>query len=404
LAKELIHVLGLSSPNEVSREAQKLLDKSEFLAGPERLLDFFPDFDGVKLPLKGPLRPWLQEIEILSQKCSVLVLASGDPNFFGVAQQLMTVLDPAKVCLWPGATMVQKAFALMKKSWAGVETVSLHGRASWREFWAAVYRANQKGGYLAVYTDPRNSPAVLAEALSSRGQDHLTMLVFEDLATNKEKMTSLSLSAAAQGSFSPLNLVVLATDGAQRVILGSPEEAYDPERGLITKRETRLVALGLLELTGQETLWDLGAGCGSVAVEAARLLEDGEIWALEKNPERVARIKANQRRFGLAHLSVVAGQAPEDLGQLPDPDRIFVGGGGEDLADILSEAQKRLRPGGVIVAATIDPNHLATATRILSSGPVPEVTQLSAARSQALGPGYYLKPLSPIWLVKGGAI
>jgi precorrin-6Y C5,15-methyltransferase (decarboxylating) len=389
----------------MSLEIQELLMEAEVLAGPQRLMEFFPDFSGPKCPLKGSLDAWLNELKNLVKDFNLMVLASGDPNFFGLAQKLLIVIDPERVRLWPGTTMIQKAFALMKKTWAGVETVSLHGRSSWREFWAAVFRVNQKGTYLAVYTDPQNSPAVLAKALLSRGQDRLKMWVFEDLATVDEKVSYLTLDQAAQSSFSPLNLVVLAAEEVgQRVILGRAEEDYVPEKGLITKKEIRLVALGLLELAGQETFWDIGAGSGSVSVEAARLLTEGEIWALEKNPERANRIKANQSRYGLAHLSVVEGQAPEALDKLPDPDRVFVGGGGENLEAILLATRKRLKPGGIIVTAIIDPNHLTLATKVLAHGTVPEVSYIAAARSQALGPGYYLKPLSPIWLVKGGPL
>jgi precorrin-6Y C5,15-methyltransferase (decarboxylating) len=402
LSEALVHVIGLSSPAEVSKEKADLLAQAQVLAAPARLLKFFPKFAGQKLPLTGALNDWLLAIEAASREKGAVVLASGDPNFFGVAQKLLTVVDPARVRLWPGVTMVQRAFALLKKTWANVETVSLHGRASFREFWAAAYRAGRDERPLAVYTDPQNGPAALAAALLARGQDYFKMATFEDLATDKEKMTFFSLKDAAKSHFSPLNLVVLEADPPpQKAILGAPEELYDPENGLVTKREIRLAALGLLELTGGETFWDLGAGCGSVAVEAGRLLDRGELWALEKNPSRAQRILANRRRFGLAHLEVVQGQAPEGLAQLPDPDRVFVGGGGDDLPAILEATLARLKPGGIVVAAVIDPRRLAQAAAILSPKGPPEATQILAARAKGLGSGYFFKPLNPVFLVRG---
>ncbi|MDR2141312.1 MAG: precorrin-6y C5,15-methyltransferase (decarboxylating) subunit CbiE [Deltaproteobacteria bacterium] len=398
----IVQLVGLSSPTDISLDSQKILAEATVLAGPERLLGFFPDFAHCKIPLAGSLMDWLRAIELKSRTQSVVVLASGDPNFFGLAEKLLSVIDPERVQIWPGTTMVQKAFALARRPWAGVETVSLHGRPSWRAFWAATFRLNQRGGSLAVYTDPKNTPALIAQALLARGQAHLRLTLFEDLATPSQKMTSLSLEEAQSRNFSPLNLVTLeAPKTASPIFLGAPEELYGPENGLITKSETRLLALGLLRLRGGETFWDLGAGCGSVTVEAGRLLERGELWALEKNPARFQRILNNQRQFGLAHLSVVLGEAPAQLAELPDPDRVFVGGGGQALGDILREVLRRLKPGGIVVAATIDPGHLALATEILGQGRTPDVTQLAAARSQALGPGYYLKPLSQIWLTRG---
>jgi precorrin-6Y C5,15-methyltransferase (decarboxylating) len=399
-----VYVIGLSNPDDLSLEAQNILVKAKVLAGPPRLLDFFPDFLGSIIPLKGDLNSWFQVIAALAQKDPTVVLASGDPTFYGLAEKLLTVIDPNKVKILPGLTMVQRAFSLLKMSWDKVETVSVHGRENFREFWAAIYRLGQRGGRLAVYTDPVNGPAKIASLLLAKGLDNLTMTVFEDLATPYEKMTALTLSQAEKNQFSPLNLVVLtANPPAQTVILGAPEETYQPENGLITKAEVRVVALGLLRLQGDETFWDLGSGCGSVAVESARLLSRGEIIALEKDPTRVELILANRRRFGLAHLEVVAGEAPAALSQLPAPDRVFVGGGGAALETILKATLKRLKPHGIVVCAAINIESLTTATHALAALSPPEVVQVSLFRSQPLGDGRYLKALNPVWLVKSKA-
>jgi precorrin-6Y C5,15-methyltransferase (decarboxylating) len=395
-------LVGLSHPGEVTRETADLFLKAKVLAGPTRLLGFFPDFKGRLIPLTKGLTAWLQEIKEASENGLTVVLASGDPNFYGVAERLLKVLDPSLVQIWPGTTMVQKAFALLKKPWSKGETVSAHGRNGWRDFLAAAYRVGRLNGYLAVYTDPDNTPAKLAEELLERGQDHFQLTVFEDLATDRQRVRTLTLNEASQLTFSPLNLAVLeVTNKPLSVTLGALEEVYKPEKGLITKSEIRSAALGLLDLTGSETFWDIGAGSGSISIEAGRLLDYGAIHALEKDPSRVARIKENQKRFGLSHLTVVHGSAPEDLKRLPDPDRVFVGGGGVNLPNILKAVLERLKPQGVLVTAVISPPRLTEAVAAMTiNGRLPEVTQVAVARSQPLGTGYFLKPLTQVYLIK----
>jgi precorrin-6Y C5,15-methyltransferase (decarboxylating) len=404
LSAAFVDVAGLTGPAEIPVTIARLAKEAGVLAGPERLLAYFPDFTGLRLPLKGDLVNWFKRIDRASKETNALVLASGDPNFYGLAQKLLLYIDPQRTRLWPGPTMIQLAFARIKRTWAKAEVVSIHGRSGLRELFSAAYRAGQSGEDLAVYTDPQNGPAEIAEALLERGQSHFKMTVFEDLSTEKEKIGEYSLNEAKAINFSPLNLVTLRTSQKpERVILGSPEEAYDPEGGLITKKEIRVAALGLLSFTGDETFWDIGAGCGSVSVEAARLLPFGELWALEKNPVRLARVIANQKRFGLAHLSALEGKAPKDLRRLPDPDRVFIGGAGKDLPEILEITLDRLKPGGIVVVSAIDPSRFAQTVEILSPNDTPDAIQVVVARSQPLRRGYYLKAHNPVWLVRGFA-
>jgi precorrin-6Y C5,15-methyltransferase (decarboxylating) len=397
-----LHLIGISSPKDLTEEQKNILKEAEVLAAPARLLSFFPDFPGLKLPLTGSLADWLERIAQIYPGAKTVVLASGDPNFFGLAKKLLTRVEPESVVILPGLTTVQKAFALWRKSWADTETVSLHGRDSWRIFWSAVFRLAQWGELLCVFTDPDNTPAKIAKALLTKGLTNFAVHVFEELGTQEEKISHLSLDEAAGRCFSPLNLLVLeVTQRPAPVTLGGQEEIYEPENGLITKKEIRSVALGLMELTGQETFWDLGAGTGSVSIEAGRLLEYGELWAIEKNPQRVLTIAKNLSKFGLAHLNIIQGRAPGALKLLPDPDRVYVGGGGDDLPAVLEETYRRLRPGGLIVAAAVDPVRLTQAVQVLSRSSPARTVQLSVARSQELAHGYYFKPLTPLWLIKG---
>jgi precorrin-6Y C5,15-methyltransferase (decarboxylating) len=293
----------------------------------------------------------------------------------------------------------------MGTTWAGVETVSLHGRSDGAPFFSAVFRAGPPtgAGRRAGYTDGRNNPGAIAESLLERGQTNWKMYVFQDLGLPGQAVWSGELAQAKRGSFSPLNLVVLErTRPPEFLALGAPESAYDHQAGLITKSEIRTAALGLLELSGRGTMWDLGCGSGSVSLEAALILRHGQILAVEKNSARAAQARQNRSRYGIAHLKIIEGQALEALPDLPRPDRVFVGGGGRQLEALLQAALGCLSPGGVMVVAVVRLDSLDAAISSLSSTGLPiTVTQISAARGEPLAGSLLLKPINPVFLIKG---
>jgi precorrin-6Y C5,15-methyltransferase (decarboxylating) len=408
-------VAGLESAADLPPSTAGLLERCEVLAGPSAWLEALAGsrpglFAGGARSIR-PIGPdfgaWLADLAETARSKAVVVVTGGDPNYFGLAGRLLQAADPDLVTVLPATTTVQKAFARLKTTWAGAEVQSLHGRRSWRSFWSALYRAGRAGesGRVAVYTDPRNTPAAIAERMLDRGQSAWSADVLSDLGTSRERRWSGGLEAAAATEFPALNLMVLTLAAPFRALApGAPEEAYAHSDGLITKSEVRSVALGLLELTGTETMWDLGCGSGSVALEAARLLDRGEVWAVERNEGRAAQALANRALYGAAHLEIVVGDAIESLERLPRPDRVFVGGGGAQLPAILERTWARLAPGGVVVAAAVRIDSLSEACAALSRpGRPASVTQVGTARSEPLTGSLQLKPLNQVWLVKGRA-
>jgi precorrin-6Y C5,15-methyltransferase (decarboxylating) len=374
------------------------------------------------LPLNQGLTDWLAEARRISDelqlaretperagaspaKNNLVILADGDPNFFGLGARVIEAFAGYRVIMKPAPTTIQKAFARLGVSWAGVEVVSLHGRKDYGPFFSAVFRAGHKSGSgrLAVYTDAGNNPAKIASLLLGRGQDHWRLIVFQDLGLPEESVWTGTLAEAVKTTFSPLNLAVLELVKApESLTIGAPESAYDHQAGLITKSEVRTAVLGLLELTGSETMWDLGCGSGSVSLEAALILRQGRILAVEKDPLRAKQARENRSRYGAAHLEIIEGQALEALPDLPRPDRVFVGGGGQQLEALLSGALGFLLPGGVLVAAVVRLDSLNTAIMTLSSTGQPvTVTQIAAARGAALAESLFLKPINPVFLIKG---
>jgi precorrin-6Y C5,15-methyltransferase (decarboxylating) len=396
---EMVHVIGLGlGPGELGPDALAVVNEADVLAGGRRQLDCFPDHEGARLVLDSGLQAFLDELANVSETKSVVVLASGDPNFYGIAQKVMEQLGPDRVILHPNVTTVGSAFARLKETWAEAGVVSLHGRGE-----SALYQALIDFDKVAVYTDRRNTPGHIATLMIERGQSNWRIIVLENLGLPEEIIREMSLDEAAGTEFSDLNLVVLKrTRQPLLLCLGMPDEAYTHQSGLITKAEVRAVALSKLSLGPNMIMWDLGAGCGSVGLEAGILARGGEVIAVEKDSDRVSQIEANREKFGMALLRVVQGEILDVMPDLPDPDRIFIGGGGDGLDRIIAESAKRLSDGGVMVASVVRLNSLHLAREaMVSAGLEVSVDQVQVSRSAPLTGDIYFKALNPVYLITG---
>jgi precorrin-6Y C5,15-methyltransferase (decarboxylating) len=404
----LVHVVGLGmSPADLTPSALELIRAAQVLVGGRRLLGYFPEHPGVKITLGKDPEGDLQQLPELAASRRVAVLASGDPNFYGVAPLVVKIMGAAQVVIHPNITAVQAACALLKISWQDARVVSLHGREL-----SGLAAALQGAPKVLIYTDPEHTPTVIARFLLDRGRSQAQLCVLEDLGQPTERVSRLTPEEAQGRQFSPLNMVAVLDESPERpseappepapLHLGLAEEDLSHEAGLITKAEIRAVVLAKLALGPGQVLWDVGAGCGSVSLEASLLLPGGRIFAVEQDPGRAEQIRANREKFGVANLEVVQARAPECLAALPDPQRVFVGGGGRHLGDLLKAAMARLAPGGKVVLSAALLETLEAARQILTGAGWPlEVVHLQVSRSRPLGEGAYLKALNPVWIISG---
>ncbi|MCB2190061.1 MAG: precorrin-6y C5,15-methyltransferase (decarboxylating) subunit CbiE [Deltaproteobacteria bacterium] len=396
-----VQVVGLGlGLQDVTPAMAAVIDQAEILAGGRRLLDWFPNHQAPRLVLETGLHSWLEKVAEAAKEMRVVVLASGDPGFFGVAGALRRRLGSDLVRVMPNVSAMQAACARLNLSWDHAAHVSLHAGG---DDLSTLWRAMSSADLVSVYTRPGLGPKELAVALHERGINNWHMHILQALGSQHELVDSFSPSEAMGRDFSALSVVLLQRTGlASPLSMGMPEDDYLHEGGLITKAEVRSVALAKLALGPGMTLWDIGAGSGSLGLEAGLLMPGGRVVALERKPERIAVIRANRAKFEMGMLEIVQGEAPAALSDMPDPHRVFVGGGGKDLVPIVRACAQRLHPNGVMVVNAVLLQSLETARRAMrEAGLIIDETLLQISRGRSVAGQTMMKALNPVWLLRG---
>ena len=389
-------VIGLGmGPKDFSPRVLEAVNRAQVLAGGTRMLGWFPEHKGERLPLEVGLDAWLEALASISESKAVAVLASGDAAFYGIAERIIKRLGSEMVEVVPNITTVQAAMAKLCLPWQDAEMVSLHGRKT-----SPLFAALTCNKLVVVYTDPVNSPDAIAREMLARGQTGWDCHVLEDIGSASERISSPGLEEMARYDFSALNILVLRKkDRTPSPRLGLSEDDFIHHKGLITKSEVRAVALAKLRLLPGHTLWDLGAGSGSVGLEACALLWRGRVIAVEKNPDRIEQIKVNRSRLGAANLKVVHAELPAGLADLPAPDRVFIGGGGNGLAAIMEASLARLKAGGILVVSAVRLEALGAARSVFENhGLYHETIQIQVNNGAPLAGGTYFRAQNPVFL------
>jgi precorrin-6Y C5,15-methyltransferase (decarboxylating) len=352
------------------------------------------------LPLAAPWEEvWQKIAEARSTGLRVLVLADGDPLFFGIGASLTRRMGSDAVRVIPAVSSLQLACARLGLPWHNVLCFSLHGRRNFAPLNAAVGR----GLPLCLLMDDVLRPNTVAGYLLDRGVDWFYAHIFENLNLPEESVVHVSLAQAATMDFGPACTVVLTPSAKpRRPRLGLEDENMAVEGGLLTKMPVRAAALALLRIAPEHTVWDIGSGSGAVAVEAAALAHQGRVIAVEGRAERILCIEENRRRFGAAQVDIHLGKAPDCLDGLPEPHRVFIGGGlsAQDGSRLLVHICRRLPPGGRLVASCALMGTLARCRDFFDqAGWFWEIICVQAARSRPLAQDVHLAAMNPIFLL-----
>src|SRR5262245_4735837 len=403
------HIIGVGSDGLAgltARERQLLTD-AELVLGSENALGLVPELNAERFRIGPDLQEAVRLLESNLGRTRIVVVASGDPLFYGVARYLCDRLGKERFEVLPHVSSMQLAFARVKESW---EEAYLTKRASHplEEVLDRVRTAETVG----LFTSAREGPPEVARQLLARGIDYFRAYVCENLGGPDERVTQGELADLQEMEFAPLNVMILKRkpgrpdqqrSPARFRLLGNPDDVFAqsrPKSGLITQAEVRAIALSQLDVQPGTVVWDVGAGSGSVAVEAAQLSDPGMVYAIEQDAADYHLILANAEMFGVHNLKAVHGTAPAVFQGLPPPGAIFVGGDGREVARILEAAYAALRPGGRLVGhvATLEMlsacyallKSLAGGVQVLMVHLARGVEQLEALRFESVNPTFLL--------------
>lgn len=397
-------------------EARAAVDGADLVVGGQRHLDAAGAPEGARTMVMGRLADAVSEVQLAYRRGErVVVLASGDPGFFGVVRRLTREHLPLTVL--PARSSVATAFARVGLPWDDAIVVSAHGRPR-RTALNVLRRFGSSGQPVAVLTDADSAPDRLVEEL---GDECPQLIVLERLGEPDEAVTrivpggsaapepgTISASRARSRTWDPLNVVLAVGRPVhpQAPLLQGrraehadevggwalPDDAFQHRDGMLTKRDVRAIVLARLAPGMGELVWDVGAGSGSVAVECSRL--GAAVVAVERDPQALHTIVANAARHH-APVRVVHGAAPAVLAGLPEPDAVFVGGGGVEAV----QAVAAVRPQRLVIAlATLE----RVAPTVTALGDYDVDTVLVQVQTlQPLGDGHRLAPTNPVFVVSG---
>lgn len=409
-----IHIVGIGSDGlaGLTGHARVLLAAAELLVGPESVLALVPDLAAERLAVGTDLQEAVRTLEANAGRKRVVVLVSGDPLFYGLSRYLCDRLGRDRFEVLPHVSSMQLAFARVKETWEEAYLTNLASHPL-DEVIDRVRTAETVG----LFTTEEYGPARVARALLARGIDYFRAYVCENLGAPDERVTQGELTDIQDLEFSPLNVLILKRKpgrpdrpaGAGRFRrFGNPDDVFaqsQPKSGLLTQAEVRAVGLAQLDIQPASVVWDIGAGSGSVAIEAAQLAAEGMVYAIEQDVADYHLIVANAQTFGVRNLKAVHGSAPAVFAGLPPPDAVFVGGTGKEVARLLEAAYAALRPGGrmVVNVATLESlsgtyavlKTLARTVQMLLVNVARGVEQLDTLRFEAVNPTFVLSVLKP---------
>jgi precorrin-6Y C5,15-methyltransferase (decarboxylating) len=373
-------MVGLHGGRWFGAGAERALRQASMLVGSARHLAVLPpELSGDRVELRADLGQALDDVQRWrSRGETVCIVVSGDPGFFGLARLARARLGAGAVKVHPAPSSVALAFARLGMAWDDALVVSAHGRPLTPAVEAVLTQPK-----VAVLSSPDHPPEALGGGLLDAGCGAREVVVATRLEEPDEKLWLGDLLGLANGIFDPMSVVICLAPsapggpeqpGGAGLAWGLPDKTYEHRDGMITKSEVRAVALGKLRVPEAGVLWDIGAGSGSVAAECARLAPGLRVFAVERRPDDVIRLRAN---LATTAATVIHGEAPGALAGLPDPDRVFVGGGGLSLIDA---ALDRLRPDGAVVATYAALDRASAAAARLG-----HLVQVSVSRGTPIG-------------------
>ena len=397
---------GPGNPDLLSRAALDAIDIADVVIGAHRALagiDVPPDVVRCELVKTADIVAALTDVASWQR---AVVVMTGDVGLFSGARRLVEALSgdaQVDVRVVPGISSASYLAARLARPWQDWRFASAHGVA------CDIVAEAERTGELFLVTSGGEDPSRLSGELVQAGFGDARVTVAERLSYPDERITCATASEIASQTFDDLNVMLIEFAGGAGspansrwpyASSGIPDELFIRGDVPMTKQEVRAVALAKLRLTATDTVWDVGAGTGSVSIEAALVARAGSVWAVERNAAGVRLIRENADAFGCGNVHTVPGVAPEALAKLPVPDAVFVGGSAGELPSIVEAAlEKNSQVRLCVPCVTVET--LTEACALLSGSRFKgfEACQVSAARAEAVGSHHLMKAQNPVFLV-----
>lgn len=397
---------GPGNPDLLSRAAFDAIDTADVVIGAHRALaglDVPPDVVRCELVKTADIVAALTDAASWQR---AVVVMTGDVGLFSGARRLVEALSgdaQVDVRVIPGISSASYLAARLARPWQDWRFASAHGVA------CDIVAEAERAGELFLVTSGGEDPSRLSGELVQAGFGDARVTVAERLSYPDERITCATASEIAGQTFDDLNVMLIDFAGGAGspansrwpyASSGIPDELFIRGDVPMTKQEVRAVALAKLRLTATDTVWDVGAGTGSVSIEAALVARAGSVWAVERNVAGVQLIRENADAFGCGNVHAVPGVAPEVLAKLPVPDAVFVGGSAGELPSIVEAAfEKNSQVRLCVPCVTVET--LTEACALLSGSRFKgfEACQVSAARAENVGSHHLMKAQNPVFLV-----
>ena len=406
--KVILAGTGCGSQGSMTGEVCDAIRQADLLIGAKRLLESIPE----EVTARRAAAIYADEIlEIIRQAgagaadCDpaskepvICILYSGDSGFYSGTRSLQPLLKEAGIEaeVLPGISSIQVFAARLGQPWQDWLLVSAHGTDC-----DAVTEV-MRGKPVFFLTGGKLGPAELARQLTDAGLGGLEVCIGERLTYEDERILRGTAAEFAEMTFAPLSVMLAQpAQWAGDLTPGIADGMFIRGDVPMTKQTVRAAILSEMQVKETDTVWDVGAGTGSVSVELAMKAKRGRVYAVERDRDGCILIRQNREKFGTWNLVPVDGAAPEALEDLPAPDKVFVGGSGGNLKQIIRTALKKNEKARVCVSAIVLETMQEAVQAMSEAGLDLQIRQVAVSAARKLGSKHMMTAENPIFIITG---
>lgn len=386
--------IGTGSRDNLTVEAINKIESADLIIGASRMTQSFNYLSTPKV------NAYLSEdIQLILEKSSaknVAILVSGDVGFFSATKKLIQRLKDYTIELIPGISSIVYFSAKVNLSWDNMKIISVHGREG------SVLGSVMKNEKTFVLTGGKNKVNSIISSLIDSHIPNLKIYVGENLSYENEKITTGNLSELHGKSFSDLSVMIIENNTTTNIMRHIEDDEFTRGKVPMTKDEVRSIVVSKLRLNETDIVYDVGAGTGSVSVEIALNVSEGEVYAIEKNIEAVELIKTNREKFRAYNMKVISGTAPHAMEDLPPPNKVFIGGSSKSLEDIISLSLKK-NPNVKIVVTAIALETVSSTLECFKKFNLKnvEIVQVNVSKAKSIASYNMMMGQNPVYIFSG---